>query len=50
MVILGLIPSEGMDEALDTLKELFQFYAIPPEKMLPSPQVMEIDALVTSVE
>ncbi len=50
MMILGVMPSEGLGEALDTLKDLFEFYATPPERMLPSPQLMEMDALVTSVE
>jgi hypothetical protein len=50
MMILGVMPSEGLGEALDTLKDLFEFYAAPPERMLPSPQLMEMDALVTSVE
>ena len=50
MVILGLMPSEGLGEAYETLKDLFQFYAVTPEKVLPSPQVMELDATVTAVE
>ena len=50
MIILGLMPSEGLGEALDTMKDLFEFYAVVPENVLPTPQVMELDATVTSVE
>ena len=50
MMILGVMPSEGLGDALDALKDLFEFYTVPPERMLPSPQLMEMDALVTSVE
>lgn len=50
MMILGVMPSEGLEETLDTLKDLFGFYAVPPERALPSPQVMELEAIVTSVE
>ena len=50
MMILGLMPSEGLDEAIDTLKSMFDFYATPPQNALPSPRVIEMDAVVTSVE
>ena len=50
MIILGLMPSEGLDEAIDTLKDMFDFYATPQQSVLPPPRIIEMDALVTSVE
>ena len=50
MMILGVMPSEGLDEAIDALKDMFEFYASPPVNALPSPRVIEMDALVTSID
>ena len=50
MVILGVMPSEGLEEAVDTLKDMYQFYACPPDRVLPAPIVFEMNAVVTSAK
>lgn len=50
MMIIGFMPSEGLDEVADTLKEMYEFYAIPPAKSLPSAHSSEMNGLVASIE
>lgn len=50
MIILGLMPPEGLEEAIDTLKEMYEFYAYPPERVLPVPKIIDVASLVTPTE
>ncbi len=50
MIIVGLMPPQGLGETIDTLKDICQFYADPPARRLPSPKVFETNALITSIE
>ena len=48
MALVAFMPSEGLEELVDTLKELYQFYSFPPERVLPPPRVVDVAMLPSS--
>lgn len=50
MAILAFMPSEGLEEMVDTMKDIYHFYAYPPDRVLPLPQVVDITVRASSIE
>ena len=43
--IVNSMPDEGLNETLETIKEIYDFYANPPEPILPKPRIIKVKDL-----
>ena len=48
MALVAFMPPEGLEELVETLKELYQFYSFTPERVLPLPHVVDVAMLPSS--
>ena len=41
------MPDDGLEESLSTINDIYQFYAVKPRQVLPSPSVEKVGAALT---
>ena len=50
MFLMGVMPLTGVQEAVGTLKDIFEFHAYPPTSALPDATEFETAVTITAIE